>query len=240
MHLQVSPDAPVVVQAAAASLLFLHIGGAAVGLVSGSVAILARKGARLHRMAGNAFFVAMLTMSGVGAVVAPFLPKEQVPNTLAGVFTFYLVATAWVTVRRRPGEIGRFEVVALLAALAAVVTGVAFGWMNAHGPHPLRGPEGVASYVFAAVAALASACDVAMIRRGGVSGAPRIARHLWRMSVALLIAAGSFAGQPKAIPEFLRGSPMLFLPMLAVLVLMIFWLIRIRATRSFRPAPAAA
>ena len=84
------------------------------------------------------------------------------------------------------------------------------------------------------MAALGAACDLRVIRRGGIEGPARIARHVWRMSLALLIAAGSFAGQPKAIPAFLRGSPVLVLPMLAVIVLMVFWLIRVRSTRAFR------
>ena len=164
---------------------------------------------------------------------APLLPSQQVPNTMAGVFTFYLVATAWATVRRRPGEIGRFEVGAMFVGLGAAVGGGVLGWMGAHSLHPLPQPEGTVLYIFAAVAALAAACDIGMILRGGISGAARLSRHLWRMSVALLIAAGSFAGQPKAIPEFLRGSPILFLPMLAVLGLMIFWLVRLRLVNRY-------
>ena len=241
MRLQISPDAPPLVQVAAAGLLFLHIGGAGVGLLTGGAAMAAPKGGRLHRAAGNVFFIAMLAMAAVGAAVAPFLPAEQVPNTTAGVFTFYLVATAWATVRRRPGESGRFEVSAAFMAVAVAAGAVAFGLESALSGHPLPAPEGPVLYVFAAVAALAAACDFAMIRRGGISGAPRLARHLWRMSTALLIAAGSFAGQPRAIPEFLRGSPLLLLPVLATLVLMIFWLARVRlAKRSWKPTARAA
>ncbi len=79
-----------------------------------------------------------------------------------------------------------------------------------------------------------------MIRRGGISGNPRIARHLWRMCAALFIATGSFfLGQQKVMPEWMQGSPLLFVPALAPLVLMIFWLIRIRFTgRYARPKRA--
>ena len=204
------------------------------GLVSGAAAMAFRKGERLHRAAGAVFFVAMLTMSGIGAAVAPFLPKDQAPNTLAGVITFYLVATGWATVRRKAGAVGVFEVGAFLAALCAAAAGAAWVWVNAHTAGVAHGPGDGAISIFAAVAALAAAFDLRVILRGGVSGASRIARHLWRMCVALFIAAGSFAGQPKAIPEFLRGSPVLFLPMIAVLGLMIFWLVRVRFTNRFK------
>jgi FtsH-binding integral membrane protein len=68
-----------------------------------------------------------------------------------------------------------------------------------------------------------------MILRGGISGASRIARHLWRMSTALFIASGSFClGQQKIMPVAMRGSVWLFVPVFVPLVLMIFWLIRVR------------
>lgn len=234
MILPISLDAPILIRDGAATILFAHIGGAAVGLVSGGVAMAFRKGERPHRAAGAVFFVSMLTMSGIGAAVAPFLPREQAPNTLAGVITFYLVATGWVTVRRKAGAVGVFEVGAFLAAVCAAAAGAAWVWVDAHTPGAVHGPSDGAISIFAAVAALAAVCDLRVILRGRVHGAGRIARYLWRMSVALLIAAGSFAGQPKAIPEFLRGSPLLFLPMVAVLGLMIFWLLRVRFTRRFK------
>lgn len=240
MHLQVSPDAPAIIKAAAESLLVLHIGGAATGLVCGGVAMVARKGGQLHRAAGNVFFAAMLAMSGVGAAVAPFLPSDQVPNTAMGLFTVYLVATAWATVRRRPGAVGRFEVGAAGLALAAASASFAFGLVNAASPHPLPQPQGTVLYVFAVVAAVAAVSDVGVILRGGLAGAARTARHLWRMSTALLIAAASFAGQPKAIPRFLHGSPILMLPMLATLALLIYWMIRVRIAPAIRRARTAS
>ena len=127
MILPVSPDAPLLVRDGAAAILYLHIGGAFVGIASGAAAMALRKGQSLHRSAGLVFVVAMLTMSGIGAAVAPFLPRQQIPNTFAGVFTFYLVVTGWATVRRAPGKIGRFEVGVFLVALAAVLIRVIQG-----------------------------------------------------------------------------------------------------------------
>jgi hypothetical protein len=234
MILHVPPGSSELVRGAAAGVLFLHIGAASIGLLSGFAALLSHKGGRLHRVAGNVFFASILIMSGIGAVVAPFLPQRI--SSVAGGLTFYLVATAWATVRRREGQVGRFEVGALLVALGVATLGVSLGWQAAISPEgTLDGLPYQPCFVFAAVAGLAAACDLRMIRRGGVSGAPRITRHLWRMCVALLITTVSFVGQPKAIPEFLRGSPILFLPVLAVLGLMIFWLFRVGLTNRFKP-----
>ncbi len=65
------------------------------------------------------------------------------------------------------------------------------------------------------------------------------------MSLALFIAAGSlFLGQPKVFPARLRGSPIMFVPELAILGLMLLWLARTFVTavlhRSRAPRVLAA
>lgn len=238
MIVHVSPDAPLLIRAMAGTALVLHIGGASLGMASGAVALFAPKGERLHRAAGNVFFVAMLTMSGVAAIVAPLFPDRI--SAVMGLFTFYLAATAWAVVRRPPGRVGRFEAGAGLAALGIAATFFALAVIGGQMPGGMLDDEpSQLGYVFGSVAALAAVCDLGVIRRGGLSGAPRIARHLWRMCLALFIAWGSFAGQPRAQPDALRGSPYLFLPALAVLALMVFWLLRTRLARRTGPAVSA-
>jgi len=236
MILHLPPGAPPLLRDAATLALFLHIGGASVGLVSGAAALALRKGGRAHRWAGNVFFVSMLTMAAVGAVVAPFLPVPQWSSTGAGIFTFYLVATGWTTVRRKEGVVGVFEVGACFAALGAAAGFVGLAWVGAHNPDgTVGGVPWQPALIFGAVAALAAGCDLRVILRGGISGARRIARHLWRMGVALFIASGSFfLGQPQVFPPPLHGSPILFVPALAPLVLVIFWLLRVRLTDRFK------
>ena len=238
MIVHVSQDAPLLIRAAAGTALVLHIGGASLGMASGAVALIAPKGERLHRAAGNVFFVAMLTMSGVAAVVAPLFPDRI--SAVMGLLTFYLTATAWAVVRRPPASVGRFEAGAGLAALGIAAAFLALAVIGGRMPGGMLDDEpSQLGYIFAVVAAIAAASDFRMIQRGGLSGAPRIARHLWRMCLALFIAWGSFAGQPRAQPDALRGSPYLFLPALAVLVVMAFWLVRTRFARPVGPAVAA-
>jgi hypothetical protein len=68
-----------------------------------------------------------------------------------------------------------------------------------------------------------------VILAGGVSGSARIARHLWRFCVALTIATGSFfLGQEQVLPRFMQGSPWLLAPVFGPLILMGFWLVRVR------------
>src|SRR5260370_20981894 len=62
----------------------------------------------------------MLSLAASGAYLA--FMKSQVTNFLQGVLTLYLVATAWATTRRREGETGIFDWVALLVVLAGWAT----------------------------------------------------------------------------------------------------------------------
>ena len=79
-------------------LLLLHICAGTLGLMSGTVAISVRKGSRSHAIAGIVFSISMLTLASTGAYIAYL--KSQTSNVLAGVLTFYMIATAWMAARR--------------------------------------------------------------------------------------------------------------------------------------------
>jgi hypothetical protein len=235
MILQISAEAPLAARAGAAALLWLHIGGASLGLVSGTIAMAAKKGGAWHRWSGNLFFVSMLAMSGVGAAVAPFLPDRG--TTLAGLFVFYLTATAWAAVKGAPGAVGTIEIGGFLAAVASACLAFAFGWVGAHSPGGLidKIPYEM-PVVVGLILTLCAAVDLKVILQGGLLGPNRLARHLWRMCLALAMAYGSLAGQPKALPPALRGQPVTMVPALVVLGLMAFWLVKVRPRRRAKRA----
>jgi uncharacterized membrane protein len=221
-------------------ILLLHITGGSVAMVAGAVALVTRKGENAHRVAGTVFFLAMLVMAGIGATVAPFLDEGQRPNTVAGVMTFYLVHTAWTTVQRQDGGVGRFAAVGFAVALGAVIAGLLFAIEAQASPTgTIDGSPPQAFYVFMIIGGIAALTDLKVILQGGISGAPRIARHLWRMCVALFIATGSFfLGQQQMLPSFMRGGTLWqFAPVLAPFLFMIYWLVRVRLTNWATQAP---
>jgi hypothetical protein len=61
------------------------------------------------------------------------------------------------------------------------------------------------------------------------------------MCLGLFIATGSFfLGQQKIMPVWMQGSPVLLALGFSPLILLAFWLIRIRFTNVFKqPVPAA-
>jgi hypothetical protein len=127
----------------------------------------------------------------------------------------------------------------MLVALGVGLAMFTFGVVAIESPrHMLSGIPAVPFFIFGSVALLASVGDIRLIRSGGsraVRGAPRVARHLWRMCTALLIAAFSFfLGQAKVIPKPIRIPSLLVIPPLVVLVAMVYWLWRVRIRRSLR------
>jgi hypothetical protein len=209
-------------------LLLLHICAGLIGILSGAAAISFRKGSDRHRQAGSVFVASMLTMSSTGVLLS--FTRNQIGNVLGGTLTFYLVITAWMTVRRRAGERGIFERGALLFALGIVTTAAAWGLEAATSQTGLSHGYPVGVYVFlGSIALLATVGDIRGLTRGNRSGVQRLARHLWRMCFALFIAAASiFLSRQRLFPAIMRDTGTLYLLTFLPLLLMLFWLFRIR------------
>lgn len=208
--------------------VLLHITGGALAIPAGFVAVTAKKGDRLHRRAGTVFLAAMLAMGGMGAFVGTLL--HQNANIGTGTLVVYLVATAWMTVRRPEGETGLFEKAALVAVTAVAAAYLSWGVRGSLAPNGMFDGFGASLYyVFGAVAALLAVTDFRVLAQGGVRGEQRIARHLWRMCLAFFIATASFfLGQQKVMPAAWHGAKIWWVLALAPLPIMVFWLIRVR------------
>ena len=220
-------------------IVVLHIFMGSVALLSGGAALIFRKGERWHINFGSVFFGSMLGMSASGAFLA-FMKGERI-NIVVGILTFYLVATAWATVRKGEGKFGLFEIAACPVALAVGIWGITLGVeaLNSELGY-LDGDPSIpfgAYFFFGSMAILAGLLDIKMFARKGVFGKQRIARHLWRMCFALLIAAASlFLGQSQVFPEAIQDSFVLVAPVLIVLILLFFWLIRVLFTSWYKEA----
>jgi hypothetical protein len=129
---------------------------------------------------------------------------------------------------------------AALVAFTVGITELGFGMQAVAAGGNRNGIPAFPFLLFGVVGVLASLGDVRMMRAGGLTGAPRLTRHLWRMSFALSIAAMSFfIGQAKVFPRPIRIMPLLALPVLAVLVTMLYWVWRVRYRRTRRALVAA-
>lgn len=214
------------------TILMIHIGGAVVGMLSGAFAMLFRKGSGLHAAAGNVFFVSMLSMSSAGVYMAVF-SKPNVGNVMGGTLTFYLVATAWMAAHRREQKVGLFDWSALLVVSALATADLVWGIQAVRSPNGLKaGYPPPLFFIFGTIALLFAASDVRMLVRGGVSGARRIARHLFRMCLAFLFALLSFyPSRAHLFSKAVNRSGILYLPHVLLIAAMIYWLIRVRARK---------
>lgn len=215
----------------------LHVLGGALGILSGIVALTARKGSLLHRRAGSVFFVVMGTTAATGAYMG--FAAGDVGNGVAGVVTFYLVLTSWMTVRRAEGKVGVFEIGSFLfAAVGAAVAGWT-AYTAVQSGSALFG--GLPYVIIATIIALAAIADLSVLLRRGLRGKQRIARHLWRMQLGFAAAVGSFfPGQLEHFPEAIqniRPIVLLFIPFFAVIGVLVGWLIVVLFTRWYEGAP---
>ena len=230
-------------------ILMVHICAGTLGLLSGTAAMSFRKGSARHVLAGRVFVASMLTM----AVIAVYLAilRHQPNNVGGGILTFYLIGTAWLTARRRDGETSRFDWVVLLIPLALG----SLTWLNGlkvvrSGASSQDGVPVGMTFFMGSVMLLAGVGDVRMLLGGGIHGAKRIARHLWRMCFGLFIAAGSFflgpsnrprrllsaVGLGRHLSTVLFGTTVYLVFSILPLILLIFWLVRVRFPNAYRGA----
>ena len=107
------------------------------------------------------------------------------------------------------------------------------------------------TFFMGTVMLLAAVGDIRMLLDSGVLGAKRIARHLWRMCFALFIAAGSFflgpsnrplrllstVGIGQHLPSAFFSTSLYLILSILPLVLLIFWLVRVRFTNAYKGTP---
>jgi len=214
--------------------LVVHVVAGSVALLAGYAALYATKGAPFHRRSGTVFVCAMLVMSFLGVMIAAVRSVAPSVNIPAGVLTAYMVITGLIAVRPLPARVRTLELLLMVIALVVGLTTLGFALEAVASPTG-KGRDGMPSFpffLFGIVGTLAGVLDFHVIRAGGLTGAARVARHLWRMSFALFIAALSFfLGQADKFPKAVRIMPLLVLPVVAVLVTMLYWLWRVRLRR---------
>lgn len=222
------------------AIALVHIVAGTVGLLSGYVALVVTKGATVHRKGGMLFVYSMLTMATFGVALALIRNKAPAINIPAASLTAYLIVTSLTTVRPlEPGtRQGRWlEIAAMAVALGVGALTLLWGVEAIANGGKRNGMPAFPFFMFATFALLGAAGDIRILRYGALTGASRLARHLWRMSIALFLAALSFSVQMASIlarRQIRVPGGAVALPMVIVLVVMLYWLWRVRLRRSLR------
>jgi hypothetical protein len=215
-------------------MLLTHVLGGTTAVVSGFAALLVAKGGRAHRRTGMVFVVAMAIMGSFATVVATY--EGKVGSIVAGIFSVYFILTGLTTVRPI-GMFGRREHIALMLvplAMGALLFTYGFIALGLPGAS-LNGVPAAMMLFLASVNVLAAIGDWRMIWGGGVGGARKVARHLWRMCFGMFIATGSFfIGQMQVFPKPLRILPLMLALGVAPLGVLLYWMWRVRLRQSLR------
>jgi uncharacterized membrane protein len=213
----------------------VHILSGGGAMISGVLALCVRKGERIHRISGDVFVVSMLVMAITAGILGAVRPGQAINIFIAGL-TLYLVATAWLTTKRREKVVGAPEIIAFVVSLLLcapfalidfqIVTGVTI-FKTAF---KIQGPILIALCVFSAIMATAAVGDLKVVLGGGVGATPRIVRHLWRMCFALALTFGSAFtnGFARLLPGPYHVPPAFFAPQLLMLLVLAYWVVRVR------------
>jgi hypothetical protein len=213
--------------------LSFHVATACVALVAGFIAIAVRKGGTWHRRSGVVFVYAMIAMG----IAATGISLYEGKSTYAGgIFAAYLVFTGYTTLKPLAAFGRRLDIALMALALTAAAGGYRLAFIAFERPgHQMEGVPAGMHFFLSTIILLAAIGDARTIWTGGVHGVRRLARHLWRMSFGLFIASGSFfIGQMKFIPAPIRVVPLLIGLGVAPLLLLGYWMWRVRLRQNLR------
>lgn len=214
-------------------ILVMHIVAGLAALTAGVVAMITRKrAAGLHSRAGT-WFIWTMTAMALSAGVLTLINPDRL-SLGAAVWTLYLVWTSRGAARSR--DTGEWPLIAL-GALAMGLFADGAWRAAAASTGEFEGSAPTAYLVFGSLTLWSLVLDLSLRWRPRLSARARIARHLWRMTMAFFLAATSlFLGQQDDVFPFMAGSPILLLPSLGTLLFMVFWLARVRFAKTWLEA----
>lgn len=206
-------------------------------VLAGLLAFVSRKGSPFHRQCGRVF-VLLLALMALVIVASAIAPATHLISTLGMIFTAltcYLVQTSWATVANPAASLGKFARLAPVAALSIASAALFLGWQAQTGQVVVDDDIPVAAYFgFAGFAFLAACADISFVVRGGISGAQRLFRHLWRMCFALYFSVATIFTGPGSIlfPENIRGTWPLMLPENIILLVSLYFVVQVFRKRT--------
>ena len=135
------------------SLLPIHIIAGSIAIIAGFISVFAVKGLKLHRKSGMVFVYAMVVLALTGAVIATL--RHQPPNIIGGSLAFYMVITAFLTVRPRDERSRWIDVGVLFVGITVGAAAIKIGLDALNNPtRTMNGVPSVMMFIFGTVALL--------------------------------------------------------------------------------------
>jgi uncharacterized membrane protein len=172
-------------------LTYLHILTGTVALVSGALSFAVTKGGNLHRKFGLTFVLSMIVMATSGALLA-FISKETL-NMVAGLVTFYLVTTVFLTVHPPKKQARIVHSVLMILGFVIGIYAIWIGLISLHnGKDSIDGKPTQVIMVFGSISLLAAISDIRLITKARLTRKSQLVRHVWRIGFTMFIATASF------------------------------------------------
>lgn len=105
-------------------LIIAHIAGGSAGLLSGTVATIAKKGQRIHKLSGLFFFFGMLCSSLTAIVISQLPGHKNIFLMAVGGFTLYMILSGYRAIwlkrinKMQTNAIGRLDYLLMFFAAA--------------------------------------------------------------------------------------------------------------------------
>jgi len=208
-------------------LLVAHIICGGVGLATGAVALMMKKGSARHVRYGLIMWYTMLAMA-VSGIFLSFLTEIWV-LLLTALMTIYLLLTGRNALTRLSGKVNLevklwagFNLLCLAVATAAGLSIIGAG-----------DPSGGRFLGLAADSFIFALLDWRLIARGEAVGVDRVIDHLWRIIGAMLFGCFAlFLFNPQAFPEWFIDMQFNLVPITIIIGVLIYWVVTLKWGRS--------
>ncbi len=208
-------------------LLVVHIICGGVGLATGAVALMLKKGSARHVRYGLIMWYTMLAMA-VSGIFLSFLTEIWV-LLLTALMTIYMLFTGRNALTRLSGKVNLevklwagFNLLCFAVATAAGLSIIGAG-----------DPSGGRFLGLAADSFIFALLDWRLIARGEAVGVDRVIDHLWRIIGALLFGCFAlFLFNPQAFPEWFIDMRFNLVPITIIFGVLIYWVVTLKWGRS--------
>lgn len=173
-------------EAAIQVLIYIHAAFGGIALLTGLVAVIARKGKTIHKRFGLVFYYTMI-LSGVSAMLIAVLPNHESPFLFAvGIFSLYFVVTGYRALRfkRKAPDLKIDKAIALFMLLTGVLMIVL--------PVVFTGSINIILVVFAIVGIIFSIKDLRLFKEPKRLRSVCLKMHLGKMLGGYIAASTAF------------------------------------------------
>ena len=200
-------------EAAIQVLIYIHAAFGSIALLTGLVAVIARKGKTIHKKFGLVFYYTMI-LSGTSAMLIAVLPNHENPFLFAvGIFSLYFVLTGYRALRfkRKASDLKIDKAIALVMLFTGVLMIVL--------PVVLLGSINIVLGVFGIVGIIFSIKDLRLFKEPKRLRSLWLKLHLGKMLGGYIAASTAFV----VVNQFIPGVYAWFAPGIIGSVIIVYW-----------------